>query len=70
MKLHEAIEQVLKEVNQPLSFKAIADLVNEKGYYHRKKDNKPVPEGQIRLRVKNYTSYFSQKEGSKSIAGC
>ncbi len=63
MKLHEAIEKVLKEANQPLSFKAIADFINDNGYDLRKKDNNPLPEGQIRLRVKNYPSYFTSKEG-------
>lgn len=63
MKLHEAIEKVLREVNQPLAFKVIANLINEKGYYYRKKDNQPVPEYQVKLRVMNYVNHFTEKNG-------
>lgn len=61
--LHEAIQIVLKGHGCPMSTRDIADEVNKRGLYHRKKDNNPVPPGQISLRVKNYPLLF-EKEGS------
>lgn len=63
LKLHEAIQIVLKESGRPMSCREIADEVNKQGLYHRKKDDKPVPPGQISLRVKNYPLLF-EKENS------
>lgn len=54
LKLHEAIEIVLKESGRLMSCREIADEVNRRGLYHRKKDDNPVPPRQISLRVKNY----------------
>lgn len=63
LKLHEAIVIVLKEYGRPMSTREIANEVNRRGLYHRKKDNNPVPPGQISLRTKNYPLLF-EKEGT------
>ncbi len=57
MKLHEAIEKVLREASTALTFTEIAKLINRQGLYARK-DGKPVPASQISARVKNYPLLF------------
>lgn len=57
MKLHEAIEKVLREASTALTFTEIAKLINRQGLYARK-DGKQVPASQISARVKNYPLLF------------
>ena len=59
MTLHEAIEQVLKEVGHPLPAKEIAYLINKSNLYIRK-DMLPVPSGQIHARIRHYTRMFEK----------
>lgn len=58
LKLHEAIELVIKEAGTPLTFTRIAKEINERNLYSRK-DGEPVPASQISARVKNYPSWFT-----------
>ena len=57
MLLHEAIVKVLRERNSELKTQEIADEVNGRRLYTRK-DGKPVPAWQIRLRSRNYNKLF------------
>lgn len=57
MKLHEAIEEVIRQSGKPLTFTEIARQINAHGIYSRK-DGKPVPASQISARVKNYPLLF------------
>lgn len=43
LKLYEAIQTVLEETGWGMSCKEIADKINRRELYRRKKDNKPVP---------------------------
>ena len=64
MKLHEAIEEVIRKSGRPLTYSEIAKLVNQQGLYSRK-DCEPVPASQISARVKNYPALFTvNKEAS------
>ena len=63
LKLHEAIEIILKEYDRPMTSREIADEVNKRGLYHRKVDSDPVPVSQTRARIANYPLLF-EKEGS------
>jgi len=58
MKLHEAIQEVIRQSGRPLSYSEIAHLVNQKGLYSRK-DGNPVPASQISARIKNYPTLFT-----------
>lgn len=58
MKLHEAIEEVIRKSGRPLTYSEIAKLINQQGLYSRK-DGEPVPASQISARVKNYTALFT-----------
>ena len=58
MKLHEAIQEVIRESGHPLTFTEIAKRINQLELYSRKKDNLPVPASQISARVKNYPELF------------
>lgn len=62
LKLHEAIQIVLKEANRPMTSREIADKINKRGLYHRKADSKPVPPSQISARVNNYPLLFEKEE--------
>lgn len=57
MKLHEAIQEVIRESGKGLSFTEIAKQINAKELYSRK-DGQPVPASQISARVKNYPLLF------------
>lgn len=57
LKLHEAIEKVIKDAGRPLSFTEIAKQINTQNLYSRG-DGAPVPASQISARVKNYPSWF------------
>ncbi|MDN5478235.1 MAG: N-6 DNA methylase [Chryseobacterium sp.] len=62
MTLHEAIEAVLRQNKQPLSAKAIAQIINGQDYYVRN-DGMPVGAKQILSRVSNYPSLFDTING-------
>lgn len=62
MTLHEAIEDILNEHSEGLSYSEIASIINRKKLY-LKKDNSPIKDDQIRLRVKNYGQLFSVENG-------
>lgn len=57
MTLHEAIEEVIRNSDQPLTFAQVANLINDRELYIRK-DGMPVPTSQISARVKNYPHLF------------
>ena len=57
MKLHEAIQEVIRESGKALTFTEIAKQINAQGLYTRK-DGLPVPASQISARVKNYSHLF------------
>ena len=57
MKLHEAIQEVIRKNGTGLTFTEIARQINAQGLYFRK-DGKPVPASQISARVKNYPLLF------------
>ena len=57
LKLHEAIQQVIRENGEALTFTEIAKQINAQGLYTRK-DGRPVPASQISARVKNYPQLF------------
>jgi hypothetical protein len=63
MTLHEALVQVLRENgNEPMTARALADAVNERGLY-RTKDGSPVEVNQVHARTSNYQDLF-EKDGS------
>ncbi len=57
MKLHEAIQEVIRENGKAMTFTEIAKQINAKNLYTRK-DGLPVPASQISARVKNYPQLF------------
>ena len=57
MKLHEAIQEVIRESGIALTFTEIANQINAQGLYTRK-DGQKVPASQISARVKNYPHLF------------
>ena len=57
LKLHEAIQEVIRESGKALTFTEIAKQINAQGLYTRK-DGQPVPASQISARVKNYPQLF------------
>lgn len=58
MKLHEAIQDVIRKSGRALTFTEIAKQINAQELYTRK-DGKPVPASQISARVKNYPQFFT-----------
>ena len=58
LKLHEAIEMVIKEADRPLTFTEIARQINARNLYSRR-DGAPVPASQISARIKNYPGWFT-----------
>ena len=58
MKLHEAIQEVIRKIGHPLTFTEIAKQINAHELYIRK-DGQPVPASQISARVKNYPQLFT-----------
>ena len=58
MKLHEAIQEVIRQSCRPLTYSEIAQRVNQQGLYSRK-DGRSVPASQISARVKNYPALFT-----------
>ena len=59
MKLHEAIETVLKEAGHSLKSSEIANRINSKLLFQRD-DGNPIPSSQISARVNNYLHIFSK----------
>ena len=57
MKLHEAIQEVIRQSGHPLTFTEIAKQINAQELYTRK-DGQPVPASQISARVKSYPQLF------------
>ncbi len=58
LKLHEAIELVIKEAGKPLTFTEIAKEINKRSLYSRK-DGEHVPASQISARINNYPAWFT-----------
>jgi hypothetical protein len=60
MTLHKALVQVLRENgNEPMTARALADAVNERGLY-RTKDGSPVEVNQVHARTSNYQDLFEK----------
>ena len=57
MKLHEAIQEVIRQSGHPLTFTEIAKQINAQELYSRK-DGQTVPASQISARVKSYPQLF------------
>lgn len=57
MKLHEAIQEVIRKSGKALTFTEIAKQINAQELYTRQ-DGQPVPASQISARVKNYPQLF------------
>lgn len=55
--LHQEMLELIRTASSPLSSSDIAAEVNKRNLY-RRKDNKPVPAGQIRARANNYSKLF------------
>ncbi len=62
MKLHEAIEKVLKDNGKPLKPAEIATILNDIKIY-KKGDNSRIKSSQISARANNYPSYFFKDNG-------
>jgi hypothetical protein len=62
MKLHEAIEKLLRQTGKSMSTQQIADELNENGWY-KKKDGSEIKAFQIHGRTKNYFNIF-ERDGS------
>src|SRR4051812_11080092 len=62
MTLHEAIEQVLNDKQNGLSFDEIQKIINEKRLY-QKKDKLLIEESQIRIRISNHAQLFRVENG-------
>lgn len=59
MKLHEAIETVLRDNHRHcMTPEQIAVEIERRNLYLRKKDSEPPPDWQVRLRAKNYPDLF------------
>lgn len=58
MKLHEAIQEVIRHSGHPLTFTEIAKQINAQELYTRK-DGQSVPASQISARVKSYPQLFA-----------
>ena len=66
MKLHEAIDKVLKDQNRPMSARDIAEIINRASLYQRK-DGRLIPSSQISARVNNYPLLFRKNENGLII---
>lgn len=56
--LHKAIEAVIKQEKRSLTVSEITRLINADKLYCRKKDNKPLDEKQVMLRLGNHLDEF------------
>ena len=68
MTLHEAIEQLLKQIGRQMTTKEIADDLNKNKWYV-KKDGSKITDFQIHGRTKNYPQYFNRDGSTVSLAG-
>ncbi|MDL5045483.1 DNA-deoxyinosine glycosylase [Oscillatoria amoena NRMC-F 0135] len=59
MKLHEAIEKLLRQTGRPMTTQQIADELNKNGWY-QKKDGSTIQAFQIHGRTKNYANIFDR----------
>ncbi len=66
MKLHEAIEAVLRNADKPLTFTEISKRINAQRLYARK-DGKPVPASQISARVNQYPTLFEVNKSTSPV---
>jgi hypothetical protein len=57
MKLHEAIEKLLRQKGQPMTALEIADRLNKNKWYV-KKDQSQIEPSQITARVRKYQNQF------------
>lgn len=62
MKLHEAIEKLLRQTGKPMTTRQIADELNKNGWY-QKKDGSKIQAFQIHGRTRNYANIFD-RDGS------
>lgn len=62
MTLHEAIEQVLQNVEKPLLSREIAEIINSEELYKRN-DGLPVSASQVTTRASNYSKLFTKESG-------
>ncbi len=66
MKLHEAIENLLKETGRPMTTNEIADSLNNNKWY-QKKDKSLIDAFQIHGRTRKYSNLFSRKGSTISL---
>ncbi len=66
MTLHEAIEAVIKEAEQPLEPGQIAQQIVERELYERK-DGKPISGAQVSARVAKYPDRFEKMDGKVTL---
>lgn len=57
MKLHEAMQAVLRQAGIPLTTRQIADEIERRGLYFRG-DGQPPPPKQVNARFNNYRHLF------------
>ena len=68
MKLHEAIEKLLRKVGKPMTTKEIATQLNKNGWY-QKKDGSAITAFQIHGRTKKYDHLFNRNVSTVSLIG-
>lgn len=68
MKLHEAIEKLLRQTGRTMTTQQIADELNKNGWY-QKKDGSTIQAFQIHGRTKNYPSIFDRHGSIVSLIG-
>jgi len=68
MKLHEAIEKLLRHVGRPMTTQQIAYELNRNGWY-QKKDGSEITAYQISGRTKNYDHLFNKNGSTISLIG-
>ncbi|MBR1945179.1 MAG: winged helix-turn-helix domain-containing protein [Alphaproteobacteria bacterium] len=61
MKLHEAMQLVLKENDRPMTARELADEINKRNLYTRG-DREPIPPNQIGARARKYPQLFEKTE--------
>lgn len=66
MKLHEAVQYVIRQAGHPLTFTQIAQAINKDTLYTRK-DGNPVPASQISARIKNYPDLFKVDSSASPV---
>jgi hypothetical protein len=63
--LHDALAEVLADGgNSPMSAHELADAVNGRGLYRRRKDGRPIDASQVHARTKKYGELF-EKHGAQ-----